>query len=174
MNAYARPKTDPPIAQGIPIPVLIVLAVVITMAVVSRATKFGRYIYAMGGNPEAAKLAGIKTRFVTMMVFSLIGALSALAGAVLTARLQSGGNSMGELSELYVIAAAVIGGTSLAGGYGSIAGAILGAVFMQSLQSGMVLLNFNSSVIQVVIGHVLIGAVWLDVFYRKRAGLQEG
>jgi D-xylose transport system permease protein len=174
MNAYARPKTDPPIAQGIPIPVLIVLAVVILMTVIARTTKFGRYIYAMGGNPEAAILAGINTKFITLMVFTLMGTLSALAGAVLSARLQSGGNSMGELNELYVIAAAVIGGTSLAGGYGTVAGAILGAVFMQSLQSGMVLLNLNSSVIQVVIGLVLIGAVWIDVLYRKRAGLREG
>ena len=171
MNAYTRPRTDPPVAQGIPIPVLILLGVTLLMTGVARLTKFGRYIYAMGGNPEAAKLAGIDTRRMTLFVFTLMGALSALAGAVASARLNSGVNSTGTLSELYVIAAAVIGGTPLAGGLGTIAGAILGAVFMQSLQSGMVLLNLNSSLIQVIIGFVLIAAVWIDVLYRRRSGL---
>ena len=83
-------------------------------------------------------------------------------------------NSTGTLTELYVIAAAVIGGTSLAGGYGTVVGAIIGAVFMQSLQSGMVLLNLNSSLIQVIIGLVLIAAVWIDVLYRRSSGLTGG
>ncbi|MEM6429839.1 MAG: sugar ABC transporter permease [Deinococcota bacterium] len=174
MNAYTRPRTDPPIAQGIPIPVLILIGVTLVMAGVARLTKFGRYIYAMGGNPEAAKLGGIDTKRMTLYVFMLMGVLSALAGAVASARLNSGVNSTGTLSELYVIAAAVIGGTSLAGGYGTVAGAILGAIFMQSLQSGMVLLNLNSSLIQVIIGFILIIAVWIDVIYRRRTGLGEG
>lgn len=172
MNAYNRPRTE--IAQGIPIPVLILIGVALLMTAIAKVTKFGRYIYAMGGSPEAAQLSGIDTRRMTIYVFMLIGVLSALAGAVATARLNSGVNSTGTLTELYVIAAAVIGGTSLAGGYGTVAGAIIGAVFMQSLQSGMVLLNLNSSLIQVIIGFVLIIAVWLDVIYRRRSGLQEG
>ena len=172
MNAYNRPRTE--IAQGIPIPVLILIGVALLMTGVARLTKFGRYVYAMGGSPEAAGLAGIDTKRMTLFVFMLIGVLSALAGAVATARLNSGVNSTGTLTELYVIAAAVIGGTSLAGGYGTVIGAIIGAVFMQSLQSGMVLLNLNSSLIQVIIGLVLILAVWVDVLYRRRSGLQEG
>ncbi|CAN5889487.1 sugar ABC transporter permease [soil metagenome] len=172
MNAYNRPRTE--IAQGIPIPVLVLIGVALLMTGVARLTKFGRYVYAMGGSPEAAQLAGIDTKRMTLFVFMLIGALSALAGAVATARLNSGVNSTGTLTELYVIAAAVIGGTSLAGGYGTVVGAIIGAVFMQSLQSGMVLLNLNSSLIQVIIGLVLIAAVWIDVLYRRRSGLTEG
>lgn len=174
MNAYTRPRTDPPIAQGMPIPVLILIGVTLLMTGIAQLTKFGRYIYAMGGNPEAAKLGGIDTKRMTLYVFMLMGVLSALAGAVASARLNSGVNSTGTLSELYVIAAAVIGGTSLAGGYGTVAGAIIGAIFMQSLQSGMVLLNLNSSLIQVIIGFVLIIAVWVDVIYRRRTGLGEG
>ncbi len=171
MNAYNRPRTTIP--QGIPIPVLIMLGVAIFMTAIARLTKFGRYIYAMGGSPEAAQLAGINTKRMTMLVFVLIGMLSALAGAVASARLNSGVNSTGTLSELYVIAAAVIGGTSLAGGYGTVAGAILGAVFMQSLQSGMVLLNLTSALQQVIIGLVLVIAVWIDAVYRRRSGIQE-
>lgn len=171
MNAYKKPRTD--IAQGIPIPVLIMIAVTIVMMLVAKITRFGRYIYAMGGSPEAAQLAGIDTKRMTLFVFMLIGVLSALAGAVASARLNSGVNSTGTLTELYVIAAAVIGGTSLAGGYGTVAGAILGALFMQSLQNGMVLLNVTSALQQVIIGFVLIAAVLIDVIYRRRSGLRE-
>ena len=171
MNSYDRPRTDIP--QGIPIPVLILIGVALLMTAVARLTKFGRYIYAMGGSPEAAELAGISTKRMTLYVFMLIGTLSALAGAVATARLNSGVNSTGTLTELYVIAAAVIGGTSLAGGFGTIIGAVMGAVFMQSLQNGMVLLGYTSAMQQVIIGGVLIVAVWIDVVYRRRSGMED-
>ena len=92
------------------------------MALISRMTRFGRYVFAMGGNPEAAELAGINVKKVTVMVFGLMGALCAIAAVITTARLNAGTNSMGLLSELNVIAAAVIGGTSLAGGVGTIMG----------------------------------------------------
>ena len=170
MNAYTLPRTD--IARGIPVPVLILIGVAVLMTALSRLTKFGRYVFAMGGSPEAAELAGIDTRRTLLWVFVLIGVLSALAGAVQTARLNSGVNSTGTLVELYVIAAAVIGGTSLAGGVGTIIGAILGAVIMQSLQSGMVLIGFTSALQQVIIGLVLIVAVWIDVLYRRRSGAE--
>ena len=166
MNSYYRPRTEVP--QGIPIPVLILIAVVIVMEVTARTRRFGRHVYAMGGNPEAARLAGIATRKVTVRIFATMGFLAALAGAVATARLNAGANSTGELVELSVIAAAVIGGTSLAGGAGTIAGAMLGALVMQSLENGMVLLGLPSAFKNVVIGCVLLAAVALDAFYQRR------
>ena len=169
MNAYKQPQTD--IARGIPVPVLIMLGIAILMSALARLTKFGRYIFAMGGSPEAAKLAGIDTKRVNLYVFILIGMLCAVAGAIASARLNAGTNATGTLTELYVIAAAVIGGTSLAGGQGTIAGAILGALIMQSLQSGMVLVGLPSPLQQVIIGLVLIVAVWIDVIYRRRTGV---
>lgn len=168
MNAYTRPRSD--IARGIPVPVLLLIIIAVGMTALTRLTKFGRYVYAMGGNPEAAKLAGIDTKRINLLVFTIIGMLSAVAGAVATARLGAGTNSAGTLDELYVIAAAVIGGTSLAGGVGTIAGAVLGALIMQSLQNGMVLVGLTSALQQVVIGLVLILAVWIDVIYRRRSG----
>jgi D-xylose transport system permease protein len=171
MNAYTQPRSD--VARGIPVPVLLTLALALAMSFLARRTRFGRYVYAIGGNPEAAQLAGIDTRRVRLLVFVITGTLCALAGAVASARLNAGANSTGTLTELYVIAAVVIGGTSLAGGYGTILGALLGALLMQSLQSGMVLLGLSSPLQQVVIGLVLILAVWLDVLYRRRSGALE-
>lgn len=165
MNAYYKPRTTIP--RGIPVPVLILIAVVIAMTAISKVTRFGRYVFAMGGNPEAAELAGINVKKATMMIFALMGVLCAIAAVVTTARLNAGANSMGLLAELSVIAAAVIGGTSLAGGVGTIAGAILGAVVMQSLENGMVLMGVSSAMRQVIIGLVLIAAVWLDTLYRN-------
>lgn len=151
-----------------PVPVLIMLAVTALLMWVVRATRFGRYVYAFGGNPEAARLAGINTARLTVMVFALMGLLAALAGAIQTARLNAGTNSTGTLAELSVIAAAVIGGTSLGGGTGSIPGAFLGALFMASLINGMLLLDLSSAVQNVVQGLVLILAVTLDTLYRRR------
>jgi D-xylose transport system permease protein len=165
MNAYEKPRSD--IARGIPVPVLILLAVVVVMTFVSRFTKFGRYVFAMGGNPEAAALSGINVKRTTVMIFVVMGVLSAVAAVVTTARLNAGTNSMGTLAELSVIAAAVIGGTSLAGGLGTVPGAILGAVVMQSLDNGMVLIGVSSSMRSIVIGLVLIAAVWFDVVYNR-------
>jgi D-xylose transport system permease protein len=166
MNAYAKPGTNE--ARGIPIPVLILIAVVLVMTLLSRITRFGRYVFAMGGNPEAAQLSGINVRKTTLTIFVTMGILAAIAAVVQTARLNAATNSLGQLVELSVIAAAVIGGTSLAGGMGTIPGAILGAVIMQSLENGMVLLSVSSATRQVVIGAVLIAAVWFDVAYNKR------
>ena len=165
MNAYTKPRTDIP--RGIPVPVLILIVVVVAMSLLSRITKFGRYVFAMGGNPEAAELSGIDVRKTTMMVFVVMGMLCGIAAVITTARLNAGANSMGLLAELSVIAAAVIGGTSLAGGVGTVTGAILGAVIMQSLENGMVLLGVSSAMRQVTIGLVLIAAVWFDAVYNR-------
>ena len=166
MNAYYKPRTEIP--RGIPVPVLIMIFVVVGMSLLAKITRFGRYVFAIGGNPEAAELAGIAVKKITTLVFMVMGILCGIAAVITTARLNAGANSMGMLAELNVIAAAVIGGTSLAGGQGTIYGAILGAVIMQSLDSGMVLLGISSAMRQLVIGAVLILAVWFDVVYNKK------
>jgi D-xylose transport system permease protein len=156
------------IAHGIAIPVLIAIGVGIVMTFLATRTRFGRYVYAIGGNPEAAKLAGIDTRAVILKVFMLMGILAAVSGAISIARLNAATNAEGTLAELLVIAATVIGGTSLAGGTGSVAGAMLGAVLMQSLQSGMVLLGVDTPLQSIVVGIALVIAVGLDALYRRR------
>jgi D-xylose transport system permease protein len=166
-NGITVPSDGLFISHGIAIPVLIAMGVGIVMAFISTRTRFGRYVFAMGGNPEAAELAGINTRWVTVKIFMLMGALCAVAAAISSARLNAATNAMGTLDELYVIAAAVIGGTSLAGGVGTIAGALLGALVMQSLQSGMVLMGLDSPLQSIVVGIVLVFAVWLDTLYRR-------
>ena len=156
------------ISHGIAIPVLIAVAAGLIMTFMSTRTRFGRYVFAMGGNPEAADLAGINTRWVTMKIFIIMGILCAIAGAISTARLNAATNAQGTLDELLTIAAAVIGGTSLAGGVGTIAGAMIGAVLMQSLSTGMVLLGLDTPLQNIVVGLVLVVAVWLDTIYRRR------
>lgn len=168
-NGIAWPDGGLFIAHGIAIPVLMALCVGAIMTFIATRLRFGRYVFAIGGNPEAAELAGIKTRWVTVKIFALMGALCAIAAAISTARLNAATNAQGELDELYTIAAAVIGGTSLAGGVGTIAGAMLGALVMQSLQSGMVLVGIDTPFQRIVVGFVLVVAVWLDTIYRARA-----
>jgi D-xylose transport system permease protein len=166
MNAHTQPRS--PVARGIPIPVLIWIGSGLATALVFRSTRFGRYVAAIGGNPQAAARAGIDVRRVYVGVFVTLGVLAAVAAVITTARLGAGASSMGSLAELSVIAAAVIGGTSLAGGRGSIGGAALGAVLMQSLENGMVLLGVSSAARQIAIGSALILAVWLDGAARRR------
>ncbi len=168
MNAYQIPSKDAP--QGVPIPVLIWAAVALTLSFIVHRTRFGRYIFAMGGNPEAAALVGIPVRRVTLMLFALMGVLITIAAIVSIARLNAGTNSLGTGLELYVIAAAVIGGAALAGGSGSILGSVLGALIMQCIDSGMLLLDVSIGMRYVIIGQVLIVAVVFDVIYRKLTG----
>ena len=158
-NHIAIPEGGLFIAHGIAIPVLIAIGVGVAMTFLATRTRFGRYVYAIGGNPEAAELAGVNTRWVIMKIFMLMGLLAAIGGAISIARLNAATNSEGTLAELLVIAAAVIGGTSLAGGVGTVAGAMLGAVLMQSLQSGMVLLGVDTPLQNIVVGAVLVVAV---------------
>ncbi len=155
---------------GIPYSVLLLIVVAVIMTVVARQTRLGRYIFATGGNPDAAELSGINTRFLTVKVFAIMGGLAALAGAVAAARLGFSTNDIGTLDELRVIAAAVIGGTALAGGVGTIYGAILGALIMQSLQSGMAMVGVDAPLQNIVVGTVLVVAVLVDIIYRKRTG----
>ncbi|QYK42356.1 MAG: sugar ABC transporter permease [Paracoccaceae bacterium] len=157
------------ISHGFAIPVLMLIAVGIVMTFIMTRTRFGRYVFAIGGNPEAAELAGINTRWMTVKIFALMGFLTGLSAVVASARLNSATNALGTLDELYVIAAAVIGGTSLAGGIGTIYGAILGAFVMQSLQTGMVLVGFDAALQNIVVGTVLVLAVYIDTLYRRKA-----
>lgn len=168
MNAYQIPSKDAP--QGVPIPVLIWAGVALTLSFIVHRTRFGRYIFAMGGNPEAAALVGIPVRRVTLMLFALMGVLITIAAMVSIARLNAGTNSLGTSLELYVIAAAVIGGAALAGGSGSILGSVLGALIMQCIDSGMLLLDVSIGMRYVIIGQVLIAAVVFDVIYRRTTG----
>ena len=155
---------------GLPISVLLLIAVAVVMTAVSRNTRLGRYIFATGGNPDAAELSGINTRALTVKVFAIMGVLCALAGLVASARLSFHSNDIGTLDELRVIAAAVIGGTALSGGIGTIYGAILGALIMQSLQSGMAMVGVDAPFQNIVVGTVLVLAVFIDIVYRRRIG----
>jgi D-xylose transport system permease protein len=157
------------ISVGFAYPVVIMLGVALVMTYLASRRRFGRYVYAIGGNPEAAALGGINTKWMTVKVFMLMGVLVAVAAAVSIGRQNSGTVQLGTTAELYVIAAAVIGGTSLAGGAGTVAGAVLGAALMQALQSGMVLTGVDSPQQQIVVGVVLVLAVILDVIYRRRS-----
>jgi len=168
MNSYQISSKSEP--QGIPIPVLIWAAVAIVLSFIVHRTRFGRYVFAMGGNPDAAALVGIPVQRVTLMLFALLAVLVTVAAIVSIARLNAGTNSLGTGMELYVIAAAVIGGTALAGGSGSIFGSVLGALIMQSLDSGMLLLDVPIGKRMVIIGQVLIVAVVFDVLYRRKFG----
>lgn len=167
-NGLEWPPGGLEIPFGIANPVLIAIGTALVMTFIATRRRFGRSVYSIGGNPEAATLAGIKTKRTVALTFMLMGMLVGLAAAVQVARLNSATSGLGVLQELYVIAAAVIGGTSLAGGIGTIFGAVLGALFMQSLQSGMVLVGIETALQDVVIGVVLVLAVAADVAYRRR------
>jgi D-xylose transport system permease protein len=153
---------------GLAIPVLITIGVTLVMIFIATRLRFGRYVFAIGGNPEAAVLSGIKTRWTIMKTFILMGVLVAVAAAVQIARLNASVSGLGQGAELSVIAAAVIGGTSLTGGIGTITGAVLGALVMQSLQSGMVLIGVEAPIQDIAVGIVLVIAVALDSLLLRR------
>jgi D-xylose transport system permease protein len=163
-NSYPTSGTP----YGIAIPVLIAIGIAVVMTVLGTRRRFGRYVYAIGGNPEAAELAGINTRMTIMKTFILMGMMAAVAAAVTSARLNAATNGLGLGVELQVIAAAVIGGTSFAGGIGTIAGGVMGAVIMQSLQSGMVLIGVPTALQNIVVGIVLVSAVGFDSYLHRR------
>lgn len=166
-NGITIPEGGLYVAHGFAMPVLVAITVGVIMNFVATRTLLGRYVYAIGGNPEAAELAGINVKKITVIVFMVMGILTAISAVVATARLNAATIALGQFDELYVIAATVIGGTSLAGGSGTIFGAFLGALIMQSVQSGMVLLGFDSAAQQMVVGAVLVFAVWIDQAYRR-------
>jgi D-xylose transport system permease protein len=161
---YESPITKRP--TGVAYPVVILLVVTIGMVYLSRRRRFGRYVFAIGGNPEAAELGGIDTRRTIMKTFVLMGVLCAVSAAIQTARLNSAVTNLGVQNELDVISAAVIGGTSFAGGIGTITGAVLGAVVMQSLRSGMMLLRIDSPSQDIVVGVILVMSVGIDAALR--------
>jgi D-xylose transport system permease protein len=156
------------IPTGVPNPIVLLIGVTLVMTWLATRRRFGRYVYAYGGNPDAADLAGINTRWTILKTYVLMGVLCALAAAIASARLNGATLDVGQSYELYVIAAAVVGGTSFAGGIGTIPGAVLGAFVMQSLAYGLSFMGVNSPGQNVVAGIVLILAVGFDTFTRRR------
>lgn len=152
---------------GIPVAVLWMIAIVVLFAILLGRTRFGRYVYALGGNEEAARLAGVNVARVKTMVYVLSGSCAAIAGLLLMARFASGSPQTGEGFELNSIAAAVVGGTSLMGGRGLIAGTFVGALLIGVLNNVMNLLNIESYTQEIVLGGVILLAVILDEL-RKR------
>ncbi|MFC6038774.1 sugar ABC transporter permease [Paenisporosarcina macmurdoensis] len=150
--------------------VVIMLLVVVVYHFLTTKTVLGRHIYAVGSNPEAAHLSGINVKKITYIVFGSMGMLAALSGILFTARLQSATTTAGTLFELDAIAAAYVGGVSSAGGVGKVTGAIIGAIVMASLSSGMNLLGVGISYQYMIRGGVLAGAVIFDVMTRKQRG----
>jgi D-xylose transport system permease protein len=167
-NGIRIPPGGYVIPTGIAYPVLIMIGVGILMTHLAERRRFGRNVYAIGGNPQAAELSGINTKRTIMLVFAVMGLLAGVSAVVQTARLNAAVTGLGVTNELDVISAAVIGGTSFTGGVGTIPGAILGAVVMQSLRSGMVLLDVDSPTQDIIVGIVLVAAVGLDAWLRRR------
>jgi len=155
--------------RGLPVPVFLLLVLAVIFNFIANKSVYGRNVYALGGNIEAAMLSGIKTKQVTMIIFIVMGALSALAGIVLTARLDAATAAAGDGMELDAIAACIIGGTSLSGGVGNVPGVIIGALVMASLDNGMSLLNTANFWQFIVKGMVLILAVWADTATKTKA-----
>ncbi|MBN1984025.1 MAG: sugar ABC transporter permease [Chitinivibrionales bacterium] len=154
--------------RGIPYSVLLVLGLVVLFNFIAENTIFGRHLYAIGGNKDAAKLSGINIELKTFFVFILMGCITATAGMVFLARQGSADTSAGNLFELDAIAASVIGGTSLAGGQGTVPGAIIGALVMESLNNGMSLMNLDITFQYIIKGLILLLAVWVDFLTRKK------
>ncbi|HEX8287113.1 MAG TPA: sugar ABC transporter permease [Pyrinomonadaceae bacterium] len=157
MNSYA----------GVPIPVLIFLVIALVGFFITNNTTFGRYLYAIGGNSDAARLSGINNKVNIVKVFALMGALTGIAALIFTARVGSASPDAGVLKELDAIAACVIGGASLMGGRGTVFGACLGALIMSSLDNGMSLLNVRDFMQELIKGTILVAAVAVDMFGRK-------
>jgi len=153
--------------RGLPIPVLIFGAFGIAGILILQKTRLGRFVLAIGGNPEAAWLAGVPIRKITFGIYVVLGALAGLSGAILSARLNGALPTAGELFELDAIAAVVIGGTSLLGGIGTVRGSILGAFFIGSLNNGMSLMDVSEFYQKVIKGVIIIFAVWFDTRQSK-------
>lgn len=154
--------------RGIPIPVMILLGVALFGAFLTNSTTFGRYLYAIGGNADAARLSGINNKFNVLKVYALLGALTGVAALIFTARVGSAAPDAGVLKELDAIAACVIGGASLVGGRGTVFGACLGALIMASLDNGMSLLNVRDFMQDIIKGSILVAAVGLDMAGRRQ------
>jgi D-xylose transport system permease protein len=167
-NGITEPPGGLKVSAGFPLPIVLLIAITLVMTWIATRRRFGRYVYAYGGNPDAAELAGINTRLTVLKTFVLMGVLAALSAAVASARLNGATLDIGNSYELYVIAAAVVGGTSFAGGIGTIPGAVLGAFVMATLSYGLSFMGVNSPGQNVVAGLVLILAVAFDAWTRRR------
>jgi len=155
--------------RGVPTPVLLLVLLMLAGMFMATRTAFGRRIYAIGGNLEAARLSGINVERTKLAVFAINGLMVAVAGLILSSRLGAGSPSAGNIAELDVIAACVIGGTSLAGGIGSVAGAVMGAFIMASLDNGMSMMDVPTFWQYIVKGAILLLAVWMDSATKRRA-----
>ncbi len=153
--------------RGIPYSIMILMALVLLFVYITNNTTFGRHVYAIGGNREAALLSGINIKLKTFWIFVIMGGLSALSGLVFTARLNAATAGAGNLFELDTIAAVFIGGTSMRGGEGTVVGAIVGALVMASLNNGMSLMTVPSEYQLIVKGLILVLAVWFDASSRS-------
>lgn len=154
--------------RGVPTPVLILVALMLAGIFMATRTAFGRRIYAIGGNIDAARLSGVNVERTKLAVFAINGLMVAIAGLILSSRLGAGSPSAGNIAELDAIAACVIGGTSLAGGVGSVAGAVMGAFIMASLDNGMSMLDVPTFWQYIVKGAILLLAVWMDSATKRR------
>jgi D-xylose transport system permease protein len=153
--------------RGLPFAVFILFLLAVIFHFIATNTIFGRHLFALGGNPDAAALSGINIKKRLMILYAIFGVLTGLAGVVMTARLNAATTSAGTGMELDVIAACVIGGTSLMGGQGSIAGVVIGALIMASLDNGMSLMDTNITYQYIIKGMILLLAVWMDIQSRK-------
>ncbi len=154
---------------GLPVPIIIFAIVVSVGAVVLRRTRFGRYIYAVGGNETAARLSGINVDVIKLSVFVITGVCTAISALILTGRLNSGQPLAGQGYELDVIASVVVGGTSLAGGRGSVGGSLIGAMLIGVLSNGLTLLEVPPDWQPIVKGSIIVVAVLIDNLGRKRS-----
>jgi ribose transport system permease protein len=154
----------------VPVPVVIMLVMMIGFSILMRRTRFGRHVYATGGNEQAARLSGVKTSRVKLIVYVLSGVIAALAGVISFSRYLSAEPASGFGAELDVIAAAAIGGASLSGGVGSVFGAVIGAALAGIIANGVVLMNINTYAQQAITGAVILIAVSLDVLRNRRRG----
>ncbi|MBA3269046.1 MAG: ribose ABC transporter permease [Acidobacteria bacterium] len=151
----------------VPAPVMVTIVVYAIAHVVLTRTTFGRYVYAIGGNEEATRLSGVAVRLHKTVIYAVSGLMSAVAAVILTARLNSAQPIAGMMYELDAIAATVIGGTSLMGGEGTLAGTLVGALIMGVLRNGLNLLGVSSFLQQIVIGGVIVGAVLIDTVLKR-------
>ena len=167
VNRTFDPASEPS-TRGIPFLVLILALIGALMSYISTHTRFGRYAYAIGGNREAARLSGINIKRSVFGIFVAMGALVGISGIALAAYVGAGTTGAGGGYELDVIASCILGGTSTLGGEGTIFGAIIGALIMQSLSNGLQMMNVNSNVQYLIKGLVLILAVWADISMKKK------
>jgi len=155
----------------IPLPVVYMLAIFVVMLLVMTRTTFGRYVYAVGGNPRAAALSGIRTKLIKTVAFVVMGVLAAVSGIILLSRMNSGQNNAGFGFEMQVVAAALLGGTGLGGGAGSLVGTLLAVLLLAILNNGIILLGIHSNWQMIMNGALILFAIFLDARRRHAAGL---